>query len=125
MSPGCPSSSPNIHSIYFASASLVLTQDINRVRGHDVLGQLVVDAVAVDDQRAAVGLHDGRDVGRGDPTSLGTHHGPRSDVLQRLVAHHPPDLGPGIGRCGGACQRHWVPDTCLRWPSDYHLSGCN
>lgn len=83
------------------------------MRGHDILGKLVVDSVAVDDQGASVRLHNRCDVGRRYPASLGAHHGPGGDVLQRLVAHHPPDLCPRIRRSGGASEGHRVPDTCL------------
>lgn len=83
------------------------------MRGHDILGQLVVDSVAVDDQGPSVGLHNGGYVRSGDPTSLGAHHGARGDVLQRLVAHHPPDLSTRIRGSGGASQGHRVPNTCL------------
>lgn len=107
------------------SLSHVLTEHIDRVRGHDVLRQLIVDAVAIDDQGASVGLHDGRDVGRGDPAALGTDRCPRGDVLERLVAHYPPDLGARIRGGRGARQGDWVPDTCFGRTGDHDLGRSN
>lgn len=91
-----------------------LTEHINRVGGHDILGKLVVDAVTVDDEGAPVRLHDGRYIRCSYPSTLGADHRPGCDVLQRFVAHHPPDLCTWIRRCCGARQRHRIPDTCLR-----------
>lgn len=79
--------------------------------GYDILGQLVVDSVAVHDKGTPIGFHNGRYIGCGYPSSLGAYYASGGDIFISLVADHPPDFSTRVGWSCGARQGNWIANT--------------